>query len=301
MQKQRLIIFILGSLLALGAILTLQVYISQLKQKSEEEKKQVAAQVQENQAAVLIAKEDIPRGAAVTPDLFAPASIPTQYVAPQAVSIADRVLGMVTIAPIAKGEQVTLSKLAQSSRGTGKGLADSTPIGKRAITISVDNMASLVGMLNPGDYVDIIALVPIPTQDANGKQASQVAVVPLFQNVLVLAIGRDTGGAIAPAAASRYAKPEDKSELSPFITLALSPQESSLVAFVQEQGKLRLVLRSPADSQITMTAPASWDTLFALMAPKESEKPKIKEAPPEPSEFVEVYRGLSKEKIPLTK
>jgi hypothetical protein len=41
------------------------------------------------------------------------------------------------------------------------------------------------------------------------------------------------------------------------------PQEANLLTFAQEaQGKIRLVLRSPADAQIEPAEPASWDTLF---------------------------------------
>ena len=68
------------------------------------------------------------------------------------------------------------------------------------------------------------------------------------------------------------------------------------MAFIQEQGKLRLILRSGADANVQPTQPVNWDTFFAhvmpWMKPKEEDKPEG---------FIEIYRGLNKENIPVYK
>lgn len=295
MQRQR-IILIIGIVLALIAVFMVKVYLDQQRRMVQEQTKKALAQIQANQAAVLVAKGDIPKGATIEPNMLATAVIPNQYVQPQAVTSLDRIAGMITVAPISKDEQITLSKLSPSRQVGVGGLAGATPVGKRAITISVDNIAALAGMIKPGDYVDVIARVDVPVETPEGKPATQAAIMPLFQNVLVLAVGQEIGAKVEEAI--RYKK-EEKKEVSGLITLALSPQEANLIAFVQEQGKIRLVLRSPADSQITPVQPASWETLFQYVMPKEvSKQPEIKE---EPVGYVEIYRGLSKEKIPLSK
>ncbi|MCM8795738.1 MAG: Flp pilus assembly protein CpaB [Candidatus Omnitrophica bacterium] len=300
MQKQR-IILIIGIVLALIAVVMVKVYLDQQRQMAQEEARKAFARLQANQTAVLVAKQDIPNGTVLKPEMLEAAIFPNQYVQPQAVTSFDRIAGMITVAPISKGEQITLSKLTQRREvGAGAGLAGVTPVGKRAITISVDNIASLAGMIKPGDYVDVIAMVPVPVETQEGKHATQVAVLPLFQNVMVLAVGQNIGG--GPVLSRRYEKEEQK-ETSPLITLALTPEEANLIAFVSEQGKIRLSLRSPADSQIQPLQPASWDTLFQYIMPAES-KSKIKEEVKPvvaEAEYVEVYRGLNKEKIPLSK
>jgi Flp pilus assembly protein CpaB len=118
---------------------------------------------------------------------------------------------------------------------------------------------------------------------------------------LVLAVGQETAG-LPIEQGGRYKK-EEKKEVSPLITLALSPQEANLIAFVQEQGKIRLLLRSPSDSQIGQLGLTSWDTLFQYVMPQEIAKPepKAKEEAPSDVVFVEIYRGLNKEKVPLPK
>jgi hypothetical protein len=76
------------------------------------------------------------------------------------------------------------------------------------------------------------------------------------------------------------------------ITLALSAQEANLIAFVQEQGKIRLILRSPGDTQVQPVAPASWDTLFRTVMPQAFTQP---QEDTKPQKKVEIYRGLQKE------
>jgi pilus assembly protein CpaB len=304
MQKQR-IILIAGVVLGLIAIYFINVYLNQQRQIYQEEIRRLVTNVQTaqtNQVGVLVAKQDIPRGTAIGPEMLETKNFPREYVAPQAVTSLDRISGMVAVTQIPQGEQITLSKLAYP-RQVG-GLAEVTPVGKRAITINVDNLASLAGMVKPGNYVDLIAMLPVPVQIAEGKQATQIASVPLFQNVLVLAVGQETGSVRATGAEGRYAKGEagqQRQEASSLITLALSPEEANLVSFVQEQGKFRLVLRSPADSQMQPLRPITWDALFQYLVPSQTAKQPREETEATAGGYVEIYRGAKKERVPLSK
>ncbi|MDD5196827.1 MAG: Flp pilus assembly protein CpaB [Candidatus Omnitrophota bacterium] len=301
MQKQKIII-IIGILLAVAAVFMTKTYIDQQRQQVIAEAKEKIAHIEQNlpksQVKVLVANKDIPKGTIIKADSLNTSIVPEQYLQPQAVSSAERILGMVAILPISKGEQVTLSKLVQP-RQLG-GLAEGTPVGKRAVTISVDSLSGLGGMIKPGNYVDVIALLPVPVTTADGKQVNQVAVMPLFQNILVLAVGQDTGAVSVSASGKKIQEGERRSESSPLITLALSPQEANLIAFVQEQGKLRLTLRSPADAQVVQSIQAaSWDTLFRYMLPQQGAGSQASDTAA--SDYVEIYRGLNKERIPLAK
>lgn len=316
MQRQKLIL-IIGIVLGVIAVFLVKVYLDQQRRFIQEQEKQRAQKIQENLVPVLVAKKDIAKGSTVESGSSGVEMTSKQSVQPQAVTSLDRISGMTTVIPISKGEQITLNKLiwpreASSSGSAGGSLAMVTPVGKRAVTISVDNIASLAGMIKAGDYVDVIATMAVPVETAEKKQGAQVAVMPLFQNVLVLAVGREIG---RPAAVSsslpemgRYSKPSDEKSSSggstqQLITLALAPQEVNLIAFVQEQGKIRLTLRSPADSQVQAAMPTTWDTLFKYMIPTKETiaKAEAKEAVKEQIDYVEIYRGLSKEKIPLSR
>jgi len=307
MQK-RWLLLISGVILALVVAVLIMVYLDQsrkaLQEQLQKEAEAKLARSRAEQVAVLVAKRDIPQGAPISAEMFDTKIVQRDNVVPQVATSLDRISGMVTIAPIVKDEQVSLSKLSYpktpSPTSVG-GLASATPIGKRAITINVDNAASLAGMVKPGDHVDIMAMLPVPSITAEGKQTTQGAVVPLFQDVLILAVGQQMGVPIAEGS-GRYDKENKQAQPAPpsgLITIALNPQEASLIAFVQEQGRLRLVLRSPADSQTQALKPISWDALFQYVIPAASKQAPKQES--EQMEYVEIYRGMKKDRIPLLK
>ena len=291
-----------GVVLALVAVFLVKSYLDQQRQMLLDAAKKEAARKQKSQSAVLVAKQDIARGTVIKQELLETKIFPLEYIAPQAATSMDRVSGMVAVSSISKDEQITLSKLAYP-RQAGS-LADVTPVGKRAITISVDNISALAGMIKPGDYVDLVAMIPVPVQTPDGKQVNQIASFPLSQNVLVLAVGQQTATPQGGEDASRYATKEQTKQQAPStITVALSPQEANLIAFVQEQAKIRMLLRSPADSQTQPLAPASWEALFQYLMPKKEEpKPepkKVEEPKKKAADYVEIYRGLKIEKVPI--
>jgi pilus assembly protein CpaB len=300
-EKQKLIL-ISGVVLGVVAILMTKMYLDQQRQEAEALAKRSLVKMQANQTVVLVAKQDIPSGSVIESNMIDSSIVPNQFIQPQAVTSIDRVLGMINLAPISKGEQIILSKLSKARRESEGGLAGNTPAGKRAISIAVDSIASVSGMVRAGDYVDVIATLQVPVQGQDGQISSQLAVVPLFQNVLVLAVGQNTGP--IGRTGSRYAENEVSAGYT-LITLALVPREANLMAFVQEQGKMRLTLRSPADANVEPVVPASWETLFQYIMPQQNNVEKIaevKEAPADTAaEYVEVLRGLNKEKVSLSK
>lgn len=273
---------IIAAALGLLATFLINIYI----QQQTEEARQRTIAGQKNLTTVVVAKQDISAGVAITENMLKEETVSKDVLQPRAATSIDRVLNKITLAPISKREQILLNKLTVS--GQEISLSTKVPRGKRAITIPVDNISSVGGMIRPGDHVDVMGMVPIPAMTAEGKQVTQMTTMPLFQDVLVLAVGQEF-------TAVPVASGEKKAEkvLSPVITLALLPQEANLIAFVQDQGKVRLVLRSPEDTQVQPPMPASWDTLFRTVMPQAFQQ-QPSEAP-KPKKTVEIYRGLNKE------
>lgn len=298
-QKQK-IYLISGVVLALAAMFMIKLYLDKQRDIAEMSASEKFKKMQANQISVLVAKDDIARGKIVESDNFTTKIIPNQFVQPGAVTSLDRISGMISLTNISKGEQITLNKFAYA-KDTG-GLSEITPIGKRAITISVDNISSLAGMIKAGDHVDVIALIPNSVVGSDGKTVTQLITLPVFQNVLVLAIGQFSGPALSKTDL-RFRGTEVKQETNPLITLALNPQEASLIAFVQEQGKIRLTMRSPADTKVEPVVAANWESLFQYVFPERIAKPQEKEQQPvhKPGDYVEIYRGLNREKVLLNK
>lgn len=279
-------------LLVAGVLGLLSLFLFNIYLKQQTEQVRIKEmEKQKNVATVLVAKQDIPAGTAITEGMLKEETVRRDTLQPRAASDIDRVINKVTVAPISRGEQILLNKLTLSGFETS--LASKVPRGKRAITVPVDNISSVGGMIRPGDHVDVIGMVPVPAMTPDGKQTQQINNVPLFQDVLILAVGQEFTS--VPVAG------EKKSEktLSPVITLALNPQEASLIAFIQEQGKIRLILRSPEDTQVhpASSVRAGWDTVLKTIMPEafqDQGAPKDKE-PVKARNQVEIYRGLQKE------
>ncbi|HTZ11713.1 MAG TPA: Flp pilus assembly protein CpaB [Candidatus Margulisiibacteriota bacterium] len=304
-MQRRIILIVASIILATFAMLLIKVYLDRQTQIIESETKQNLAKRQESEAIVVVANADIPKGATITAEMLATQSLTRDNLQPQAVGSPERVIGMITLIPISRGEQITLNKLVSAKEATASGssLAMLTPVGKRAITIQVDNIASLLGMIKAGDYVDVVAVVPVPVQNpSGGGMSQQPAVIPLFQNVLVLAVGREMGSSAQYD--RRYQQQGQQAEASAPITLAIAPSEANLLAFVQEQGRIRLNLRSPADANIEPVTPASWDTVFQYMImnnPQAQNKNPAGDGSIKPSgREVEIYRGLKKETLTVS-
>ncbi len=282
------------------AILLLNSYIKRRETEIWERIKQAQRQAQpakppSQMAIVLVAGKDIPPRVPITSADLLIKEIPVEYIQPGVVSSLDEVIGQIASAHIAAGEQILKTKLLPPGK-IGKSLSEITPAGKRAVNVSVDNMASIANLIRPGDYVDVLALIALPqtTAQATSAKSSEPRLISLFQNVEVLAVG---GEFVAPSEISSTAKKEQTKAISAgsgTVTLALSPQEAALFSFVQEHGKIKLTLRSSEDTQKEAIKPADWDTLFQYLYP-------AKEGGTQASRpVVEVYRGLNKEIVPLT-
>jgi len=174
-----------------------------------------------------------------------------------------------------------------------------TPPGKRALTIKIKSLSAVGGLVNPGDYVDIIAHLNIPDEDDNkAKKNKEKLITVLFQNIQVLAVGTNYD----PLGEIPLYEIQQKSK-SLNITLALSPEEAGLLTFAEAHGELQLSLRSAAetDDKILQEV-ASWDALAdfvlenqgtELRIPKKGSVtiPEIEEDEEEPSRPIQIFRG----------
>lgn len=238
---------------------------------------------------VLIAVADIPERTTIDPSMVRVETRSSDAIQPHALVDADQAVGLITVVPIYQGEQVLDSKLSRPERA--ETLSMKTPQGKRAVTISIDQISGVGGFIHPGDHVDMLGLFSLPTPD--GKQA--VVTVTLLQSVPVLA----TGPQFSEAQSKQNPGPQEANSL----TLALTPQETELVLFARAQGQLQLSLRPKADSAVVADLqPMTVDALMGLiLGPTLAKAQQQPPPPPPPKERqVELYRGLKKEVVVLS-
>ncbi|MCK5580867.1 MAG: Flp pilus assembly protein CpaB [Candidatus Omnitrophica bacterium] len=137
-------------------------------------------------------------------------------------------------------------------------LALRTPAGKRAYTVMIDSLSAVGGLVNPGDYIDVIAHMDIPQEkDRTKNRVSSM----IFQNIQILAVGtnlQSPGG---------YEQQQKARALN--LTFALTPEEASLMAFVEKNGKMQLVLRAPSETETEIIQAATWETLADYLFEKQ--------------------------------
>ncbi len=234
---------------------------------------------------VLIVAKDLPPGTVLEAGHLELADIPEKFVQPYAARTPRDILGLVTAAPLAKGEQVLMNKLRRSDEApTGSTLAGLTPEGKRAVTIGVDAITGVGGFVRPGDEVDVLWTLKLP-QAGGGSPGDQVVMLTLFQKIPVLAVGDQMVGHHAVGEGQQA--PRDST-----VTLALSPQETTFLLFAREQGRIQLSLRpKQGASQEVAVPPTNINTLLeAKLGIKAS-------PPPKPARQVEIYKGLKRDVV----
>lgn len=235
------LILIVGGFLAMNMMAPKEEPMPQQAQQQQQERPRPKAP-QYSQA--VFAKRDIPKGTLITEEFIKVKKIPAHTQGGDDILYDSHVVGKVATVNIVIGEKITKGRV--QVKPSEMKLARKIPDGKRAITIPIDKLASLEGMIKPGDSVDIIGTFPY--------QNKQPVVVPMFENVPILAVGRTM---TEYAAQGGYAS----------ITMALNQKESTLLLYATQLGKLNLLLRSPLDSKKSqvkepITLEKLWGTLF---------------------------------------
>jgi len=243
---------------------------------------------------VVVASKDIPEHTTLEPSHLKLATFPENFAQPYAVRRASDLVGKVTVAPIANGEQLLSNKVRRREEAPAAAtLSGLTPKGKRAVTIVVDTITGVGGFVRPGDLVDILWTLGLPQA---GQKEPQVVTLTVFQDVPVLAVGGETEGQSARSAA-KSAKSGAGESSQYLVTLALPPQEISFLLFAREQGRIQLSLRPKAEGGTQPVTPANINTLLEMQL---GIKPTADAPPPvKPARQVEVYKGLTRDVVSL--
>jgi pilus assembly protein CpaB len=185
---------------------------------------------------VVIAKAEIPLGEKITAEQLTFAPIPNGSVPEGVFRKMDDVVGRVTITLIGVREIITNMKLAPA--GTGVGLSAVIPKGYRAMTIKVDHVVGVSGLIMPGSFVDIVVIIlPMSQVGATNDPISKL----VLQNIKVLASG------------GKIDSPENQRQPSEVIavTLQVTPEQAEKLVYAANEGKLQLVLRNYSDQEDT--------------------------------------------------
>jgi pilus assembly protein CpaB len=236
--NRRTLTLVIAAVLAVGAgLLTFDYLLSVNKAPSSPPR------------SVLVAAQDIPARAAITSDLVRVVTRPSDTVDPNALSNpGDVASGSEALIAIPSGSTIT-------SANIGAPTAQASPVhlraGMRAVSIPVDMVKAIAGLVQPGDLVDVIASPP-------RNPAGQPKAYTIMRSIRVLAVGS------AVEAMSNASPPPPGVDTDPrTITLEVTPSQADLLTMADLNATLRLALRSPTDKSRPLP---SEDLVFATQS-----------------------------------
>src|SRR5262249_29387012 len=220
MKSKTMILMVVAVACGLGAsYMTSRLLAERSNEPKEEEK-----------VSVLVAKRNVPQGTLLKEpgDWFTEKEFTISDAPKKAVRTFDELKDRVLSKPLSDEQWVSADDLLRKDQAGFQ-----LPKGMRAVAIKVNVDTVVAGFVQPNSRVDIINTV----QGGGQEGYSQT----ILQNMLVLAIDtldqRDL---------------EKKAIISSTVTLAVTPEESHVLALAAHMGELRLSLR-PADDQEKVT------------------------------------------------
>jgi pilus assembly protein CpaB len=182
--------------------------------------------------ARVVAAYDLAVGTRVDADYIAVRQIPREWATSDTLTPEDFIprTGAVLTYAVRQGDPILSTYLAQDKPSP---LSWRVSAGRRAITIPVDEINSLSGMLQAGDLLDLYVSFE--------HQRRQVT-APLLQGVRVLATGRT--GTDEDSAASSFST----------ITLDAGPEDAIKLVAARQAGSITAMLRHHRDKHTVATA-----------------------------------------------
>jgi pilus assembly protein CpaB len=226
----RRITLIVAVVLALGTgILTLR-YLTSIQHQADVKKEAVEMR------PIVVAARDIPARAKIMPDMLTRTQRNVPEIEPGALADPKLAEGDIALITIPAGSTITATKVG---RPVEVGLTVRLKPGMRAISIPVDRVKAVSGLIQPGDRVDVLASVP----RAPGIQPRAVTII---RGALVLAINQtlETAGATP--------SPDNANMLT--VTLGISAEQADLLTMADLNTTLRLALRPPQEPVRSMLA-----------------------------------------------
>jgi pilus assembly protein CpaB len=272
MNRTRLMIIGLLAL-GLGAFVSFTVYRA-LQSKS--------ASNADVGADVLVAANDLAIGSKVEDKDVRIVKFPPGNLPPGALSRKSQVVGRGVVMQMGKGEFILPNKLAAENAGAG--LPGLIPPGMRAVSVRVNEVVAVAGFVTPGTRVDVLLT-------GNPGNSSEQQTTTVLENVAVIAAGqkleRNSAG---------------EPQMTPVITLLVSPDDAQKLTLASNEGRIQLALRNPLDTKQEELIATKTGTLYRVpVAAAPITKPAYKKvakvtAPPPPSYYpVEIIRGNKRE------
>jgi pilus assembly protein CpaB len=189
---------------------------------------------------LLVARKHVDVGGSLTDgdDTLTTRDVPQAYVEDRAIRASERqkVVGL-RVANSVQAGQVLMWTDLEVATDDRRDLSSLVQPGMRAVTVQATTEGS-TALVRPGDRVDLISVT------AAQQNQDQRSAAVILQNLMVLAVGSDTGIEML------LARPgNDRGDHA--LTLSVTLEQAQLVSLAEEKGRLTVALRNPDDVRVT--------------------------------------------------
>ncbi|MBD5634349.1 MAG: Flp pilus assembly protein CpaB [Candidatus Eremiobacteraeota bacterium] len=180
---------------------------------------------------VVVASRDIPAHQKILPEMLAKVQKTADQVGPGSLTDPKQAEDDVSLVAIPAGAAVTSTQIGEPA---SIGITSKLAPGMRAISIPVDYVKSVSGLIEPGDRVDVLA------SSGRGK-----ATRTIIRGAVVLAVN----DSLEPQPPSTSAAPAGSVAASSpaAVTLGVTPEQANALTYADLNTTLRLALRSPGE------------------------------------------------------
>ncbi len=252
--------------------------------------------------AVIVASRDLVKGDRLDTSTLSIREIPSDYLDNNALRPEEfeSIEGQVIIQNLASGKALLRSYI---DREFPLDFSDTITQERRAMTIQVDETSTIAGLIRPGNNIDLF--VNVPPTDSGQDQKKGNEILPVVENVEVLATGadaaRDYEEKVRLLRAGFAARPDQGFST---LTLNVTAKQAALIALAQDRGDLLALLRNRRDDSGSGFVAVSMDSidrnardLARKAARKAQERPLGELTPNENGEIVDangnVISGLT--------
>lgn len=208
---------------------------------------------------IVIAAHPMGLGVTVKPGDVKLSKISAENFPKGAFSKVEEVIDRPVVSNILMDEALLEGRLA--ARGSGLGIAPIIPVGMRAVSVRVNDVAGVAGFVLPGMRVDVLVTGRPPS-------AEGTVTTTCLQNILVLSAGQTI-----------QADARGQAIQAPTVTLLGTPEQAETMTLANSEGRIQLVLRNGSDHTIEKTAGRDINELFGGRGVRRKEVAAVAAAP----------------------
>lgn len=254
------ILIILGLVAAIAA----SILVASLRGQQQQV---VQVQPETVEVDTVVALQEIEAGTIITPEMVEERKVVRENAPASAITGTANVIGKVLLRPVIAEETFTRQHFPRAG-WTGLELAGYLPEGKRAMSVTLSESASLEGLLYPGSKVDVIASFQTTEEEEELIGRREVLSTVLLENIRVLGANDRT---VVTTEVDEEGQEARRTARRQQVTLEVNSKQAEALALASAHGTISLAMRKPTDDTLIVSEferedPEGKGTLFSDLA-----------------------------------